>query len=76
MTDIPDIGTDRLKAGGDDFYESLMKAHDGLSFEESAALNTRLILLMANQIADLETLTAILAAASKRVASSEHKPTA
>ena len=40
----------------DGFYDELIKAHDGLSREESAALNARLILVLANQIGDSETL--------------------
>ena len=34
--------------GGDDFYEELLNAHEGLSKEESDAYNARLILLLAN----------------------------
>lgn len=62
---MPDLGTDRLGAAGDDFYEALLAAHQGLSFEESAALNARLVLLLANQVADLDTLKAALEAAKK-----------
>ncbi|HWQ37683.1 MAG TPA: DUF2783 domain-containing protein [Burkholderiales bacterium] len=40
----------------DDFYEALIEAHRGLSDEQSAALNARLILLLANHIGDLEAL--------------------
>lgn len=58
-----DIGGDRLGAAGDDFYAELMAAHEGLSFEESARLNARLVLLLANRVGDLETLRQALAAA-------------
>lgn len=61
-----DVGRDRLGAVGDDFYVALMEAHEGLSFEESAKLNARLVLLLANEIGDLERLKAVLAAAAKR----------
>ena len=44
-----EIGQDRLGAAGDDFYAALMAAHEGLSFEESARLNAKLVLLLANQ---------------------------
>ena len=37
---------------GDEFYERLLKAHDGLNKEESEALNARLIILLANHIGD------------------------
>ena len=60
-----EIGRDRLGAAGDDFYAALMAAHEGLSFEESARLNARLVLLLANQVGDLETLRAALEAAKK-----------
>jgi hypothetical protein len=41
---------------GDDFYEALIEAHNGLSDEQSEALNARLILLLANHIGDLRVL--------------------
>lgn len=56
---------DRLGPAGDDIYAALMAAHDDLTFDESAKLNTRLILLLANEIGDPERLKALLAAARK-----------
>lgn len=47
----------------DDFYQALIEAHAGLTEAQSAALNARLILLLANQVGDLDTLRAALAAA-------------
>lgn len=47
----------------DDFYAALLAAHDGLTKEESDAFNARLILLLANQVGDFETLMAALEAA-------------
>ncbi|MGE5161967.1 MAG: DUF2783 domain-containing protein [Betaproteobacteria bacterium] len=47
----------------DDFYQALIEAHAGLSEEQSAALNARLILLLANQVGDLETLKEAIATA-------------
>lgn len=41
---------------GDEFYEYLIEAHNGLSDEQSEALNARLILLLANHIGDLKVL--------------------
>ena len=38
----------------DDIYETLIDAHDGLSVEESAKLNAKLILLLINHIGDVE----------------------
>ncbi|MGI9353517.1 MAG: DUF2783 domain-containing protein [Rhizobiaceae bacterium] len=66
MTKERVLGEDHLGANGDAFYELLMKAHEGLAEEESQALNIRLILLMANQIGDLESLTTIVQEAAKR----------
>lgn len=62
---MKDLADDRLGTAGDDFYEALLEAHKGLSFEESAALNARLVLILANCIGDLETLKAALAAARR-----------
>jgi Protein of unknown function (DUF2783) len=51
---------------GDGFYEALINAHAGLSEEESASLNARLILLLANHIGDMDILkNALLAAKGK-----------
>ena len=36
----------------DDVYATLVDAHRGLTFEASAALNARLVLLLANHIGD------------------------
>ncbi len=66
MAGDKNIGQDRLAAGGDDFYEMLMNAHDGLTFEQSVALNARLVLLLANQVGDADLLKSILDAAAER----------
>jgi len=47
----------------DDFYQALIDAHSGLTEAQSAALNARLVLLLANQVGDLETLCAAILAA-------------
>ena len=47
----------------DGFYDGLLAAHQGLSPEESEALNARLILVMANHIGDRDTLREALKAA-------------
>jgi len=44
----------------DEFYEDLIQAHDGLSANQSRQLNSRIILLMANQIADNKKLKEII----------------
>lgn len=48
------------QAEGDAFYAALMAAHDGLGFKESARLNARLVLLMADAIGYAETLQALI----------------
>lgn len=50
---------------GDDFYEALLNAHDGLDEAGVHALNARLILILANHIGDQSTLEAALLAAQK-----------
>lgn len=52
----------------DDFYQALIEAHAGLSESQSAALNARLILLLANQVGDLGTLKEAIAAARASLA--------
>ena len=49
----------------DGFYADLLGAHDGLSEDESIALNARLVLILANHIGDRAILREALAAASK-----------
>ena len=48
---------------GDDFYEALIEAHNGLTDEQSEALKARLILVLANHIGDLSVLREALQAA-------------
>jgi len=40
----------------DSAYRALIDAHRGLSDEESATLNTRLVLILANHIGDMQVL--------------------
>ena len=47
----------------DGFYETLINAHEGLTKDESDALNARLILILANHIGDRAVLAAALIAA-------------
>lgn len=48
--------TDRLHtpniADPDGFYEELLSLHDGLTVEQSHALNARLILILCNLVGD------------------------
>ena len=45
------------------FYERLLDAHQGLTREQSEALNARLVLILANELGSTEHLAACLAAA-------------
>ena len=56
---------DTNMADPDGFYEALVAAHRGLSDAESAALNSRLVLLLANHIGDEYVLREALEAAVK-----------
>jgi hypothetical protein len=49
--------------GVDDFYAELIATHDGLSDEDSHALNARLVLILANHVGDRAVLSAALKAA-------------
>ena len=65
MSERQEIGRDRLGTHGDEFYAALMAAHEGLSLEESAALNARLVLVLANLVGDPKSLEQALAAVRK-----------
>lgn len=41
---------------GDDFYEALIAAHEGLSETQSHELNAKLVLFLSNHIGDLRVL--------------------
>jgi hypothetical protein len=55
----------------DDFYAKLLKAHDGLSETDSAKLNTKLVLLLANHIGDLDVIDEAIVAA---IHNPNHRP--
>ena len=50
------LNTQARMASYDDFYEALLNAHQGLSTEQSHAMNARLVLLLSNHIGDLAVL--------------------
>lgn len=52
--------TDKLGANGDEFYNFLMDAHEGLSEEQSHALNARLVLMLANEVGNIDTLKSVI----------------
>ena len=53
---------------GDDFYEALIDTHRNLSDEQSALVNAKLILLLANHIGDMAVLREALRLARADVA--------
>ncbi len=57
------LNTDPNIPDPDGFYAELIEAHDGMTDEDSQALNARLILILANHIGDRDTLRAAIAAA-------------
>lgn len=50
-------------ADADGLYAAIIEAHNGLSQDDSMALNARLVLLLANHIGDVQVLRDALAAA-------------
>ena len=52
-------------ADGDGVYAALIEAHRGLTAADSAALNARLVLLLANHIADAEIISEAIEAARR-----------
>ena len=58
---------------GDGFYDELLRAHDGLSNEQSEAFNARLVLILCNHIGDRQILSqALLAARDVSLDNSKH----
>lgn len=54
-------------AAPDDFYEALIDTHRELDEAQSALVNAKLVLLLANHIGDLDVLRAAMAAAREDV---------
>jgi len=61
------LDTEANLSAPDDFYQELIDAHRDLSAAQSALLNARLILLLANHVGDLAVLRQALAAARQDV---------
>jgi len=62
-TEATILNTNPNLADPDDFYEALIGAHRGLSPRQSAMVNAKLILLLANHIGDEAILREALATA-------------
>ncbi|MEM8664754.1 MAG: FAD-dependent monooxygenase [Pseudomonadota bacterium] len=59
------VGEDRLGPAGDDVTALLTAAHEGLSGAQSAALNARLVLTLANALGDRQAISAAVALARR-----------
>jgi hypothetical protein len=57
----------RTYTPGDDFYEALIETHRDLSDEQSALVNAKLVLLLANHIGDISVLREAMAIARQDV---------
>ncbi|MCF6232929.1 MAG: DUF2783 domain-containing protein [Rhodobacteraceae bacterium] len=55
----------------DDFYADLLATHEGLTIQDSNALNARLVLVLANHIGDRTVLGDALKAAALKKPESE-----
>ena len=64
------LNTEPNMAAPDDFYEELIALHRDLSEGESALVNAKLVLLLANHIGDPAVLAAAMAASRQDVVSS------
>ena len=62
---MAELDTASRFADPDRAYRILIDAHRGLTDEDSAELNTRLVLILANQIGDLDTLLDAIALAKQ-----------
>ena len=61
------LNTEPNIAAPDDFYEALIETHRGLSAEQSALVNAKLILLLANHVGDLGVLREAMAKAREGI---------
>lgn len=62
------LNTEPNIASPDDFYEALIETHRGLLPEQSALLNAKLILLLANHVGDLDVLREAMTKAREGIA--------
>ena len=67
LTTVPNI------PDADDFYDGLLRAHEGLEDGESQALNARLVLILANHIGDPLVLREAIDLAAKAGRPSENR---
>jgi hypothetical protein len=61
------LNTEPNMTAPDDFYQDLIALHRDLTENESALVNAKLILLLANHIGDADVLAAAMAAAREDI---------
>jgi len=66
------LNTESNMTAPDDFYENLIALHRDLTEDESALVNAKLVLLLANHVGDAEVLTQAMAAAREGVVNARH----
>lgn len=64
---MPKLNTEPNLAAPDDFYEQLIATHRGLSDAQSALVNAKLVLLLANHIGDAAVLAQAMAGAREGI---------
>jgi hypothetical protein len=62
---MTDLTLDPNLTAPDDAYAALIAAHDGLTREDSEALNARLILILMNHVGDLRVISQAIEAAKR-----------
>jgi Protein of unknown function (DUF2783) len=67
MTRPATLSTSSNFSDPDAAYRAIVEAHRGLSDEQSAALDTALVLILANHIGDLGVLSEAIALAKRRL---------
>ena len=68
------INTEPNMTAPDDFYEELIALHRDLTESESALVNAKLVLLLANHIGDANVLAAAMAAAREDIGAPGVRP--
>jgi hypothetical protein len=68
------LDTDSRFPDPDRAYRALIEAHRGLSDEDSAALNSRLVLILANHIGNYDVLREALALARRSMPAADAGP--
>jgi hypothetical protein len=65
---MTELNTETNLPAPDDFYEKLIGLHRGLTDAQSALVNAKLVLLLANHIGDARVLAEAMAAAREGIA--------